>query len=322
MPEEKKRADNDSPWKEILEIYFPQALQFFFPEIATLIDWSYPHLFLDKEFQAIAHDASQGRLYADKLVSVRLMGGKDLWLLVHIEIQAESEDIFAKRMFLYNIRIFEYYDQPATSLAVLCDSTPNWRPNQYSLAAPGTRHNFEFSTVKILDYQNQWAELEQSKNPFATVVMAHLKTQKTKRKAKERKNWKLHLIRRLYELGWQETDIRNLYRFIDWVMLLPSKLEREFWQELKQFEQERQMSYITTGERIGYERGREDGKEEGKVEEGKRLILRQLQKRVGVLPEKVLTSVQSLGVTQLEELSEALLDFTGIDDLLHWLEAN
>jgi len=105
-------------------------------------------------------------------------------------------------------------------------------------------------------------------------------------------------------------------------MLLPSKLEREFWQELKQFEQERQMSYITTGERIGYERGRKEGREEGKVEEGKKLILRQLQKQVGMLPEKALTSIQSLGVTQLEELSEALLDFTGIDDLLHWLEAN
>jgi hypothetical protein len=54
MVDEKKRADNDSPWKEILEIYFPQAIQFFFPEIAALIDWEHPHLFLDKEFQSIA----------------------------------------------------------------------------------------------------------------------------------------------------------------------------------------------------------------------------------------------------------------------------
>jgi hypothetical protein len=29
MPEALPRADNDSPWKEILEAYFPQALQFF-----------------------------------------------------------------------------------------------------------------------------------------------------------------------------------------------------------------------------------------------------------------------------------------------------
>jgi len=41
--------------------------------------------------------------------------------------------------------------------------------------------------------------------------------------------------------------------------VLPKALETEFWQEFKQFEQERRMTYITTGERIGYERGREEG---------------------------------------------------------------
>ena len=39
MNGELDRADNDSAWKEILEAYFPQAMQFFFPETAALIDW-------------------------------------------------------------------------------------------------------------------------------------------------------------------------------------------------------------------------------------------------------------------------------------------
>ena len=78
------------------------------------------------------------------------------------------------------------------------------------------------------------------------------------------------------------------------------------------------MAYITTGERIGYERGREDGEQIGK----QKLILRQLQKRVGELSEEMIAFIQALNVTQLEKLGEALLDFTQIDDLLHWLEAN
>jgi hypothetical protein len=43
---------------------------------------------------------------------------------------------------------------------------------------------------------------------------------------------------------------------------------------------------------------------------------------VGELPGEVIASMHSLSVTNLEELGEALLDFTGIDDLVHWLEAN
>jgi predicted transposase YdaD len=130
----------------------------------------------------------------------------------------------------------------------------------------------------------------------------------------------------LYEQGWQEKDIRNLYRFIDWVMILPKQLEAEFWQEFKQFEQERAMSYITTGERIGYERGKEEGRQEGKQEgrqeQAQALVLRLLQKRLGNLPPEVGEQIQTLSLEQLEALGEALLDFSAIADLLNWLEAN
>ncbi len=318
MTDEHERADNDSPWKEILEAYFPQAMQFFFPQTARLIDWKRPHEFLDKEFQKIVRDAEQGRRYADKLVKVWQIQGQEIWLLIHVEIQAKQEDTFAQRMFSYNLRIFDRFSQPAISLAILCDANPQWRPNQYSFHYPDTRLLFEFGTIKLLDYQNRWVELEASDNPFATVVMAHLKTQQTTKKLQERKTWKFSLIRRLYELGLQEKDIRNLYRFIDWVMILPKGLETQFWQEFKQFEQERTMSYITTGERIGYERG----KQEGKREQGQSLILRLLQKRVGELPEEVCNRIETFSLTQLEALGEALLDFTTIDDLQNWLQAH
>ncbi|MEH2198930.1 DUF4351 domain-containing protein [Nostoc sp.] len=312
--QELERADNDSPWKEILEAYFPQAMQFFFPQTAALINWERPHEFLDKEFQQIAREAELGRRYVDKLVKVWQIQGQEIWLLIHVEIQAKSEDTFPERMFSYNLRIFDRFAKPAISLAILCDTDPTWRPNQYSYNYPDTRLNFEFGIVKLLDYQNRWTELEKSDNPFAIVVMAHLKTQQTSKKPGERKAWKFSLIRRLYELGLQEKDIRNLYRFIDWVMILPKALEAEFWQEFKQFEQERTMSYITTGERIGYERGKQEGEQI--------LILRQLQRRVGELPEEVRGQIQILSLEQLEALGEALLDFTTIEDLLNWLEAN
>lgn len=314
MTSERERVDNDSPWKEILEAYFPQAMQFFFPQTAALINWERPHEFLDKEFQQIARNAEQGRRYADKLVKVWQIQGEEIWLLIHVEIQAKPEDNFAERMFSYNLRIFDRFAKPAISLAILCDTDLTWRPNQYSYHYPDTSLHFKFGTIKLLDYQNRWTELENSENPFATVVMAHLKTQQTSKKPGERKTWKFSLIRRLYELGFPEKDIRNLYRFVDWVMILPKVLEAEFWQDFKEFEQERAMSYITTGERIGYERG--------KQEEGQTIIVRLLQRRVGELSQEVKRQVQALPLEDLEALAEALLDFTQMGDLLNWLQAH
>ncbi len=101
-------------------------------------------------------------------------------------------------------------------------------------------------------------------------------------------------------------------------MILPKALEAEFWQEFKQFEQERSMSYITTGERVGYERG----KEEGQLKQAQALVLRQLQKRVGELPQEVRQQIQSMSLEQLDALGEALLDFSTIADLLNWLQTN
>jgi len=49
------------------------------------------------------------------------------------------------------------------------------------------------------------------------------------------------------------------------------------------------------------------------------IILRQLHRKVGELEEEVEAQVRELEVAQLEELSEALLDFEEVGDLTDWL---
>lgn len=61
--------------------------------------------------------------------------------------------------------------------------------------------------------------------------------------------------KRLYEQGYQREDIINLFKFIDWLMSLPTELEQEFQQELNQYEEEKRMPYITSVERMGMEKG-------------------------------------------------------------------
>lgn len=62
-------------------------------------------------------------------------------------------------------------------------------------------------------------------------------------------------------------------------------------------------------------------KEEGRVEGERSLILRLLTRRVGELPQQVCERVETLSLEQLENLGEALLDFTSMADLQAWLEA-
>jgi predicted transposase YdaD len=65
----------------------------------------------------------------------------------------------------------------------------------------------------------------------------------------------------------------------------------------------------------GEQRGREQGREQGE----KSLVLRLLTRQVGELPHQVRSQVESLPLEQLENLGEALLDFTSMADLDAWL---
>jgi hypothetical protein len=70
MPKQQSHQNSDTPWKKILRIYFLQAIQFYFPDLAKLIDWRKRPQFLDKELEQIAPKADQGNRYVDKLVRV------------------------------------------------------------------------------------------------------------------------------------------------------------------------------------------------------------------------------------------------------------
>ena len=266
MDEILQRSDYDSPWKEVLEIYFEQFAQFFFPNAHADIDWLRGYEFLDKELQKVVHDSSLGRRYGDKLARVWLLNGEEAWVLIHVEIQGQVEPAFDERIFVYHYRLFDRYQHKVVSLVVLADAQPTWRPGHYGYSLWGCEISFRFPTVKLHDYGMRWDELVAYDNPFATVVMAHLKAQETRRDDEQRKLWKITLIRRLYERGYKREDVLNLFRFIDWVLVLPETVENEIWRVVTEMEEAQHMTYITSIERIGMKRGYESGRLEGKQE--------------------------------------------------------
>lgn len=250
----KQRDDYDNPWKEAIAVYFKSFIAFFFPDIYEQIDWKIPHEFLDNELRQVMRDDKLGQREADKLVKVWLTNGLETWVLIHLEVQSQYQSTFAERMYVYNSRIFGIYRKKVASLAILADSEKSWRPQEYSYEIWGTRVLLRFSMVKLLDYQQDWQTLEASINPFAPIVMAHLKTQATGGKPQERLEWKLSIVKSLFERGYNRAEIRELFRLIDWMMILPGDLESGFTQEIKRFEEENKMRYATTPERlIGYE---------------------------------------------------------------------
>ncbi|MCP4111577.1 MAG: transposase [Desulfobacteraceae bacterium] len=192
-------------------------------------------------------------------------------------------------MFIYNYRTSDRYDVEVVSLAVLTDDNPGYRPNEYKTERWGCKHVFTFPIVKVLDYGKNWQKLEQNPNPFAIVVMAHLRARQIK-DGRERKRWKLRLIRMLYERGYGRKHILELFRFIDWLLVLPENLEIQFRKELTQITEGDKMPYVTSIERLA----KKEGVEEGVILNSREMVLQAIASKFQTVPEDMVSYVNRI----------------------------
>ena len=279
--------------------------------------------------QKVVRGAKTGRGYVDKLVKVWRIDGTEEWLLIHIEIQSQVEAGFTERMYVYNYRIFDRYKQKVISLALLADQDTTWRPQTYGYSLWGYKVSIEFPIIKLLDYAEQWTMLESSKNPFAVVIMAHLKAQETRRYPKSRLRWKIEIVRGLYARGWSHNDIWELFRFLDWMMELPERFELQFEKALKELEEAQKMRYVTQIERRakaegikeGIKEGVKDGIEQGALQAIRESIIEVLTLRFDSVPQALLTLLnQATDLQQLKTHHRQAVVAGSLEEFEHLME--
>jgi hypothetical protein len=270
------RNESDTAWKEILDAYFKDCIDYCLPELSKLIDWKRRWISLDKELQSLTKDTIAGKRLLDKLFKVYLKDGHEQWILMHVEIQGKKEDDFPKRMFTYAYRVYDKYQKPVVSCAILTDEQKGWRPNHYKVGLAGSFLSCEFLVIKLIDYHSKHTELEAASNPFASIILTQLAALEAKRKPDEqRKQIKFSLTKRLYEKGFKKTEVINIYKFISWLIGLPEAFEIEYINEVHRLEESKKMPYISFAERFAMEKGYKEGRKEG-IEKEKNLVANRL----------------------------------------------
>lgn len=295
------KSEGDAAWKTIIDPYFPQLIEFFYPQLHEKIDWPKGYQFLDRELDAIMRQAHVGKRSVDKLVQVHAYEGIKAVILLHLEIQSTRQSQFSRRLFEYYCRLYLRYQQPIIVLAILTDDIPNWKPDSYqSIVWDQTVIQFNFCTNKLLDYRDKELVLEESNNPFAWVVLAQLAAIKTKRDPNDRLQQKFTLLRCLYEHNFSREMVVAVFTFMDWVLTLPEPLEIRYNEQIKQFEEEYGMSYITSIERQGIQQG---------IQQGECVVLqRQLQRKFTQVPSRYLDKLHKADSETLLRWSDAILE--------------
>jgi hypothetical protein len=298
-------ANYDETWKEVIGDYFDSFLAFFYPEINQEIDWTKTPISLDKELEQITANAESKTRHADKLFQVWLLDNQEVWVLIHVEVQSQYDKEFSQRMFIYNYRAFDLYQKPVISLAILGDETKNWLPNYYRYGLGNSQLIFNFSSVKLLNYQ--WEELEESNNIFAIVVMAHLKTKATNSNLSAREQWKWKLARLLYERGYNRKEIVDLYKVIDLMMALSGDLQLSFEEKLTNYQEKLKMPLLTNIEQRTIEKTTKQTLKQN--------IIKLLQVRFGDIPENLVASINQIDDTSfLEQLLTSTISVNSLEE--------
>ena len=292
----------DGGWKQLIEDYLEEFFRFFFPAVHAGIDFRQDYQYLDKELAQIMVGSESGRREVDKLIQVHwLSGGSDL-ILLHVEVQAQREADFAERMCVYNCRIWDRYNRPVVSLALLVDGDPQFRPDRFRRQRAGCRLEFVFPIVKLLDFKSE-EELAVDPSPFAIASLIQLRKLQAGKNVQRRYAFKLALVHELYRRGYQRGDVLKLFRFMDYLLRLPAGL------------------IPTLPRRIGdHRRGVEDalrnqcgancssrrGRQEGKILQGAVDLLRHaLEVRFGEVPHRCSQSSSSARMWKYCELSSS-----------------
>ena len=299
--------NHDQLFKELLTTFFVEFLDLFFPSVLEYLDTDSIQ-FIDKEMFT---DIVRGEKNILDLVVLAKFQEQDYSFLIHLENQASSAPEFNRRMFRYFCSLFLTYDRPIYPVVIFSyDSPKRLDRSNFVIDFPDLQVlNFNYQTVQL--NRLDWRDFIKRENPVAAALMAKMKIDRC-----DRPKVKAECLRLMVTLQLNPAKMQLISGFVDTYLRLNAEEEAMFQSELSTMglEEQEQIMQITTS-------WEEKGRLEGKLEEKLNITLRQLNRKLGNLPKTIATRIKSLEPSQLDSLTEDLLEFETLDDLNRWFNS-
>ncbi len=305
-------TQHDKIFKQLLRVFLPNFLCLVVPQTLERLDLSSPEL-LDKELFAGGPQGRRREL--DLLVRVRALDGRPL--LIHVEIEARASRKMKDRLWSYCNQIQARYDTPVLTIEVcLKRGLPGVRletwENPFGPDFSGFRYvSFGLAGCRAREHLDR-------PEPLAWALAALMDPGSW-----SRAELKMACLRRIAGLKGRIDPFLLVDCVESYLQLDPGEAaEFEALQSHRENQEVRAvaMTWSETLEAKGWERGRQEGRREG-MEKGaqagaRQLLLHQLGKRFGPLPETVRRRVEAIdSLDLLTRLAERLLSVHSLEEM-------
>lgn len=265
-----QRNIHDLLFKQLLETFFIEFIDLFFPEVSKLMDKDHL-IFLQQEI--ITDINEQEQHIVDILVETRL-AGEDGLVLLHVENQSPRVSDYNRKMFKYFARLHEKHQRKILPIVIYAHGSKLTEPDNYHV---------EFSFLKVLEFnyltlqlkKMSWRKYINSNNPVAAALI-----HKMNYTEQEKIAVKVEFTRMLVNMQLDMASNTLLTKFMEKYLILTEQEEEIFAKKIKEeltFEEAARMEQITTsyhekGRIEGKKEGKREGKREGKVEIAQKML--------------------------------------------------
>ncbi len=297
-------TQHDKIFKQLLRVFLEDFLRLVAPQALERLDLSSPEL-LDKELFAGGPHGRRREL--DLLVCVRTTGGSPH--LIHVEIEARASPGMKDRLWRYRNQIQARYDTPVLTIVL---NLKRGRPGVWLETwegrlgpdFPGSCYvSFSLAGCRAAEYLDR-------PEPLAWALAALMDPGSW-----SRAELKMACLRRIAGLRGR-IDPFLLVDCVENYLQLDPREAAEFAALRSRRENQEVRAMAMTWSETQQAMGREQGRREGMEKGAHQLLLHQLVKRFGPLPEKVRQQVETItSLDRLTELAERVLSAHSLEEM-------
>ena len=302
----REKISHDEAFKKLLQTFFKEFIQLFFPELDKQLDHSQTKFLMQEQLVDIVGEKSRT---LDLLLETKYRAW-DAYILIHFEPQSYREPDFHERMFIYFSRLFERHRKEhklIIPIAIFTNDDVKEEINMLEMRLP-EHFILRFQFLKVELRNKDWRKFIKFDNPVAAALLA-----KMGYKNSERRELRFEYLRMLLRLRIQldEARLALVMSIADLYFEPDIGEDQELLRQLSAHYSEEGVNILELmpawkkwgydeGLEEGLEKGREEGREEG-MEKGKEEVLRKFLDK-GFSPEDI---ADTLG-TSVDEIRKLL----------------
>lgn len=216
--------------------------------------------------------------------------------ILHLEFQTLPTSVppLPLRMLDYWVRLYRQYNCPIEQAVIFLKETSSEAAYVEQFTAANTQHRYR--VIRLWEQEATRLLSNSALLPFATLARTD-----SPRAMLEQVSAQVDMIK-------EPEQQRNISACVE--LLASLKFDKNLIQKFLKTELMRESPLYQEIIQTGMQQGEQ------------RIVIRQLTRRVGQISSELQAQIQSLSLSQIEELSEALLDFSNSEDLVLWLQAN